>query len=382
MDVLFILGAFQSFFLAFLIFRKKNKITGDHILGIWLTILGLHLTYYYFFTTDVLFNYPHLLGIHAGFYVIDGPLAYVYVLVMINKDGRFHLKYLLHGLWCVGIYGFFLFDFFLLSAAEKLNYFEILYNDPPKYFLYGTLPTVLITPAYFVIALVKLQRHRINISDSFSYTEEIDLKWLSIILLCLGIVSVSGVVANILVQFRIFSVEGHEDLEFYTYFVAVFFIGYYGIKQKNIYSDDPIMQKPLTTKPVKTKPKDENRYRHSGLKLNEAEAYMKSLLEYFEKDKPYLNGKLSLKEVADQLEISVNHLSQVINEQLGKNFFDFVNAYRVEEVRQRLSDKRNQDLTLLGIAYDSGFNSKSSFNSIFKKLTGITPSQYVKEIQR
>ena len=97
-----------------------------------------------------------------------------------------------------------------------------------------------------------------------------------------------------------------------------------------------------------------------------------------EKEKPYLNGKLSLKEVADSLNISVNHLSQVINEQTGMSFFDFVNKYRIEEVKVRLTDPKNEQFTLLAIAFDCGFNSKSSFNSIFKKIMGFTPSQFSK----
>jgi AraC-like DNA-binding protein len=76
--------------------------------------------------------------------------------------------------------------------------------------------------------------------------------------------------------------------------------------------------------------------------------------------------------------MSPNHLSQVINQLEGKNFFDFVNAYRVEEVKRKMADDRSKKLTLLAIALESGFNSKTSFNMVFKKMTGQTPSQYYK----
>ncbi|MBL4709912.1 MAG: helix-turn-helix transcriptional regulator [Flavobacteriales bacterium] len=99
-----------------------------------------------------------------------------------------------------------------------------------------------------------------------------------------------------------------------------------------------------------------------------------------DEEKPYLNGKLSLKEVAAHLDISVNHLSQMINEQLSKSFFDFVNEYRVKEVKKQLEELKYKEFTLLSIAHNSGFNSKSSFNSIFKKLTGFTPSEYISKI--
>ena len=98
-----------------------------------------------------------------------------------------------------------------------------------------------------------------------------------------------------------------------------------------------------------------------------------------ENEKPYLDTKLGLKELAEDLDISVHHLSQVINEKLGKNFFEFVNGYRVAEVISLLKNPQYKRYTLLAIAYDSGFNSKSRFNSVFKKNTGFTPSKYIKQ---
>ena len=132
-------------------------------------------------------------------------------------------------------------------------------------------------------------------------------------------------------------------------------------------------------KPTSKKQEGAQRYRHSGLKEDEAKRLSKELIQYFVSEKPYLNGKLSLSDVAQQLGISVNHLSQVINEQTGMSFFDFVNSYRIEEVKLRLNNSDHENFTLLGIAYDSGFNSKSNFNSIFKKFTGFTPSQFAKQ---
>jgi AraC-like DNA-binding protein len=92
--------------------------------------------------------------------------------------------------------------------------------------------------------------------------------------------------------------------------------------------------------------------------------------------KPYLNPELSLQMLANQLDIPPHYLSQVINEQLGQNFFDFINSHRIEEVKARLLDPQYTHLTILAIAFDSGFNSKSAFNSAFKNQTGLTPSQF------
>jgi AraC-like DNA-binding protein len=84
-------------------------------------------------------------------------------------------------------------------------------------------------------------------------------------------------------------------------------------------------------------------------------------------------------DVAEKLNVSTNNLSQIINEKLGKNFYDFVNEYRVETAKELLLNPKKQHLTLLAIAFDSGFNSKSSFNNVFKKQTSLTPSEFKKQ---
>ena len=126
-------------------------------------------------------------------------------------------------------------------------------------------------------------------------------------------------------------------------------------------------------------PKASGEYVRSGLKPELAQLYHRKLLDYMSTRKPYLEPKLSLGHLADELDISANHLSQVINQYEGKNFFDFVNTYRVDEFKQRIAQPANSSYSILAIALDSGFNSKSSFNQVFKKVTGKTPSQYVSE---
>jgi len=89
-----------------------------------------------------------------------------------------------------------------------------------------------------------------------------------------------------------------------------------------------------------------------------------------------MRSTLTLQELADELSIASHQLSQVINDRLQKNFFDFINSYRVEEVQVRLLAPEAQNLTILAVALDSGFSSKSSFNTIFKKHTQMTPTEY------
>jgi AraC-like DNA-binding protein len=87
-----------------------------------------------------------------------------------------------------------------------------------------------------------------------------------------------------------------------------------------------------------------------------------------------------LKQLAEKINCQPHHLSQVINQLFGKNFYDFINTFRVEEVKERIKDENYRHLTLLAIAFDCGFNSKATFNSVFKKFSGISPSVYKKEL--
>ena len=94
-----------------------------------------------------------------------------------------------------------------------------------------------------------------------------------------------------------------------------------------------------------------------------------------------MNEKLTVSELAQKLNISRHHLTQIINEKLNKNFYTFINEFRIEEVKIMFLDKKKEHYTILAVAYECGFNSKSTFNTLFKKYTGLTPSEYRKKVQ-
>jgi AraC-like DNA-binding protein len=150
--------------------------------------------------------------------------------------------------------------------------------------------------------------------------------------------------------------------------VFVILIGYFGLKQKVIFENE-IEQQPIL---------DEEKMKYAGstLKEDEASEYSEKLIEYMRKEKPYLNPELTLTQLATEIDITSHHLSQIINEQFKLNFFEYINQFRVEEVKTRIKNPKFDNYSLLAIAFDSGFNSKSSFNRIFKKFTNQTPSQF------
>ncbi|MCP5106603.1 MAG: helix-turn-helix domain-containing protein [bacterium] len=137
----------------------------------------------------------------------------------------------------------------------------------------------------------------------------------------------------------------------------------------------------LLEKRTNEKEVDTEKYKSSSLSDRRSEAYLRKLLHLMDTEKPYLDPNLSLQTMSDKVGCTKENLSQVINEQTDLNFKNFLNKYRVEEAKKKLADPKENQYVLMKIAYDVGFNSKSVFNAAFKKFTGISPSQYKKQVQ-
>ena len=376
MEVVFIIGAVQAFFLTFLVINKKNKSKGDYILMLLLLLMGINLLGYSFEVMHIDTNYPIFLGFYTAIGILIGPLVYLYILSYTSSSQKFNPIHLLHALPYLffTIFVFLQFTVYSVGSIDEDKY-VIEASQTTMFFIMG-LFRVFWGTFYLIAGLYVLKKHTLKIGKHFSYTENIDLKWLKYVLIMMVVVWGTVIFMNILsnynnyIDFRI----GDNIIQSIVTMV-VFLLGYFGIKQQIIYSVPKVKDTEIISEKVKESPK--NQYQKSGLKKEDAENHLKQLMDYMEKETPYLDGKLSLKEVAAALEISTNHLSQVINEKLEKNFFDFVNGYRIDLVKEKMSDPSNKNYTLLALAYDCGFNSKSSFNAIFKKYTELTPSQYL-----
>jgi AraC-like DNA-binding protein len=120
------------------------------------------------------------------------------------------------------------------------------------------------------------------------------------------------------------------------------------------------------------------KYKRSSLSEEQSKAFLKKLVNLMEAEKPYLDPYLKINDLAKKLSISTNILSQVLNQEMSKNFFEFINEYRIAEAIKKLSDSQYSHLSIIGVALDSGFNSKNTFYRFLKKHTGLTPTQYIR----
>jgi AraC-like DNA-binding protein len=199
-------------------------------------------------------------------------------------------------------------------------------------------------------------------------------------------------------------IAGTDELIYTAVVLFILFMGYFGIKQVGIFTESApqkIKEEPNPETPVveiqynqPLKPSaepeatidpiveitDKRKYSRSGLTGDMAESLHKELVQLMDREKVYSESELSLAQLAKRLGVHPNYLSQVINEKEGKNFYDYINTLRIEEFKRLIANPANQRFTILSLAYEVGFNSKSSFNRYFKKETSKSPSEYLRDL--
>ena len=371
MKFIFLIAAFNAIFFSVLLLQKKPRALRDNILILWLLYLGLYIGIYSFYSHE-LFIHFHLLSISLlSLFMLHGPFLYYYILTLVSDKRQIFKKDLFH------LVPFILFNLYILIASfspdisEKLNIEKLsLHNDPPLLFLFFLIITAFSGTVYFLFTFKLFKRLDINIFNNFSNSADIDLDWLRKLVLLFGVIWTALISITVIHHvFHMFSMVFCTDGLFLSLSVFVILIGYFGLKQNVIFNNENVI---VTDNLSRIQPK------YSGSRLNESEEkqYAEKLISYMELLKPYLNTDLTLPQLAVELGISSHLLSQVINEHFKLNFFDFVNQYRVEAFKERIVNPKYENFSLLGIAFECGFNSKSAFNRIFKKSTGLTPSQF------
>jgi AraC-like DNA-binding protein len=221
---------------------------------------------------------------------------------------------------------------------------------------------------------------------NFSNLESINLNWLRVLAVGLGSVSIIVWIVHIISNLNIIDHNVSRDFWiFLSVTIFVFIAGYFGFRQGVIYKFEPNEEKSQGVVAVNDSAYskkagkivlENKKYEKSQLSKKDAERIIEKLGRYMVDEKAYTNCDLSLEEVAQNIGITSHTLSQILNVFIQKNFFNYVNEYRVERVKNMLTDQTYNNLSLVGIALEAGFNSKSSFNRIFKKTTGMTPTDF------
>lgn len=370
-----IIGIFITFFLALIIFTKKGRNLADSILGIWMIIIGIHLLSYYTFITKTIFDYPFLLGFNIPIPFLHGPILYLYTLALTNPKKLNTKKWLLHSLLPILII-ILNTPLWILSGKQKIELFHTNGKGFEGYLLDTNILMDISGVFYVIITSLLLQKHKKRILNQFSNQEKINLNWLRFLFYAMG-----------LMWFLIIWIR-NDELIFSATSVLVVLIGYFGIKQVGIFTnlspenfEDELHNKHLFENISQELTVKKRKYAKSGLNEDTTKDLHQRLAVLMQKEKLFIEPELTLTDLATQLAIHPNYLSQVINEIEGVNFYDYINNLRVEEFKRLVALPENQKYTLLALAFDCGFNSKSVFNRFFKKVTNLSPSEYVKQMK-
>jgi len=379
-DLILLLAAGQGLFLAVLIFHKHGRLFANRFLGALILLYSALLLHLLLQELGYSEDLPRLtlVLLGAGFLVL--PLHYLYAKFLVHSGASFTKTAWLHFLPFV-LYEIYRLPQFFQSRAEL----AALFHDtkparlPLESLLYNwALLLQGFIYIYFTIRI--LNRYARYIKDVFSTIDKIKLDWLrNITYMIFGVLAIFGV-ENIFLLGGI-NLSNYFNLSSVLAAAYVYALGYLGLFKSEIFVEPKIAHSlshlsELSYQSQLEKAAPSQKYEKSGLSEEKAKDHLQQLLELMEKQQPYTNSELTLNQLAEMLSISSHNLSEIINTQLRQNFFDFVNAYRLEKVKKDLVDPAKAHLTILAIAFEAGFNSKSSFNLIFKKQTNLTPSEY------
>lgn len=415
-----LVGAIQGLLLAAVLTAHRTNRVANHLLAALMAAFTVSLLSEVYYSTGLVRAHPHFFGISYPLPWLFGPLVYLYAVAASDRGWRFRVRDALHFVPVVVVVLVTL-PIYLRSGPEKIALFERL--------VAGDAPTLLVVLdpfkyvsglAYSAATVAYLRVHRRRVEDSYSNTERVNLRWLQSLAGAAAVIWLLAVVSD-MADVLPPPIDRHRgSVVSLAVALLVYVIGYKGLRQPEIFRydrpervradsapgdeslvastaeapppeappgptrADAVIDVPVGVPAASSQPPSERadaRYERSGLGEFETRQLKAALLALMEREHPYRDPDLTLPALAERLRSTPHKLSEVLNRELTQTFYDFVNGYRVEEVRRRLADPGTKYLNILALGLDAGFASKSTFNQAFKKLTGQTPSAYRKALE-
>ena len=367
---IYLLGVVNAIFFSILIFKKAKRSQADVMLGLWLLVLSVQLLIPFIYLIDESKTF-RIAGYESMILAYHSIFLYNYIILITGE--KVSLRRILKNFlpaFIVTVY--FIIVLVTLTHEERVQLFKAdLEGMPLK--LWGSFIGVLsCLEIYLGLSFIKLRRHKKKVLQLYSYRDNIDLFWLWKLLMTFSIIYAFDMALAVVFYF-IGTPLYFGDFIFYGLMVVfIFFLGYWGWQQGTIFSHDNGYSEIEEKEPINEK--NINVSNSSLVKSEEG----KLLEKIMEERKLFLNQSLSLNDLTNETNLPPHQLSKIIHHDFGMNFFEFVNRYRVNYFKEIVNDTQYQHYTILAIAFECGFNSKASFNRIFKEYTGLTPGEFRK----
>jgi AraC-like DNA-binding protein len=359
-------GFIQAWIYAILLWNRarQNNRLSDVLLGLVLVGMAFNIWEYMlgFSGIEILWRQLNFFPRTLGF--AFAPLCYFYFKSQVDKDFRFSkqdfwyfLPFIIHTVYHVGVFS---------MGQDFVKSVEKNFHGPFHIPEIETFGEIFLDCFYFFKCLKLYRQYRNWTKTQFSDTESVSFKWFRNFLIVLMI----SLVAYLLK----FVIDGIYDLDFkqdwWDNLVGVALIYYVSITGY-------AQAQPNTGLVFKEEEHKVGNIQKEKFNDSELETWKVKILKLMQDEKLYLQPELNLSDIANRLKTNISVLSGVVNNAFGKNFNDFVNEYRVKEFQERIQLPENKNITLLGIAFDCGFNSKATFNRSFKKFTGKAPKEFL-----
>jgi len=372
LDFLIVAEFSQALLLSFIILTmKKNKMSNVYLVFF---ILAPSLMFFSMFLhkngyIDFL-RYFSLISIPSV--SLAGVFMFLYTKRLINTESRFVLKDLYHFLIFVILLSVFLIIRDLVAPFER-----------GRVVLYVITIGLANSLFYLIYSSLKLKLYLKQLEDYYSDTDKMNMSWLKLITVLSLVVMV--ILSGIHLEgfFRVIPMGIHVSLTSISIlgFMGIILItAYHVVNMPKIFRINIIMDQDESERPENSAVKE--KYARQSLSDENQRDILEKLKIIMGDKKPYLKDNISIKDLSCELDIPSHHLSIVINNKLGKNFYNFINGYRVEDAKNILQDPLSAEVSIISIAYKVGFNSKSTFNTVFKKTTGLTPTQFREESRK
>ena len=370
--IIILFGAAQGLFLSVYLFAKSENRDANKWLAFLLSIISLHLIEYAADITGITLQYPIFIAITYPLLFCMGPLYYIYCRYLLDKSYKTTFKTILHFLPSL-IVLLLMMPFYSMSGEAKINLMSGLAQGGIMKIPTGQLVFMGVhvaqTVAYIFASYKFIGKKEEELKDFSSDVFVVKkLEWLNVFSLYFSIYFLLYFIVVVLLTFiNSYQVQLDYVLLLITA-ISIYAIGYSAISNPEIFKAIPefdLQSFELNKETPVNGSRNSNRFPELKDKL----------IQYMDSNKPYLKSDLKISELADSLTVPAYQLSQLINDEFLVNFYDFINKYRVEEAKKLLiEDTRNYKI--LAIAYEVGFNSKATFNRVFKKFTDLTPSEF------
>ena len=370
LNILSTIVIFQLLLLFFFLFSiNRGKTRSNRLLALFFLLLAINLAdgllvYYGFYE-----NFPALAHLEDGFVFLIGPVLYFYTRSVVYRSFEWKTRDALHLLPFVAFtVGFQIYYHLQTPDHQAVIQSAIQQQKLPAGFYYSIVVVYAHIASYLYSAYREIISYRLELQQRFSQLQKRNLDWLMFMILSVAVVLLVSFVYSLLPL-------ATQALLHWGLIVVIAFI--FGFVNTIVWK---ALKQPLIFSGVEEEQESVNN--SATFTDSERTEFDRRMREAIKTEHVFLNSDLTLDELAERTGIASKKLSQFINQTYRQNFFDFINSFRIEEAKRIMTESKDPKLTVMEVMYQSGFNSKSSFNNLFKKKTGLTPSEFRKSLRK